>query len=235
MENHAGRPSNADALVLLADTMLAHGPAERDGRDRYQVVVVADAEVLAGTSDEGTCQVEGGPALDPEAARMAACDARILALLRGEGDEVLSVGRATRSIPRHIRRALRFRDKGCTFPGCSQTRWVDGHHIVHWANGGETSLANLCLLCRYHHRLIHQHGFGLYRDPRSGQLVFTTPAGDVLPGAPMPEGPVDLDPEAIDRRLGVVIDSSTGACLWDGRRMDLDMVIWALLSQEQRN
>lgn len=228
------RPSNVEALVLMAETMLQHGPAERDGGDRYQVVVVADAKAL-GRGGEGVCEVEGGPALSADTARMLSCDARLLALLRGDDGEVLNVGRAKRSIPRHIRRALQFRDKGCRFPGCHQVRWVDGHHIVHWANGGETSLANLVLLCRFHHQAIHERGFGVTRDATSGQLVFTTPDGDVLPGAPPPDGPVDLDVEAINRRLGVLINTSTGACLWGGERLDLGLAIDGLLGLEGRN
>ncbi|TDJ28181.1 MAG: HNH endonuclease [Gammaproteobacteria bacterium] len=60
--------------------------------------------------------------------------------------EVLNVGRKTRVIPTAIRRALRARDRSCQYPGCSQSRYVDGHHIVHWADGGETKLNNLVLI-----------------------------------------------------------------------------------------
>lgn len=111
---------------------------------------------------------------------------------------------------------------------------MDGHHIVHWSDGGETSLANLVLLCRFHHRAIHCHGFAVRVDQASGQLVFTTPAGDVLPTAPLPEGPVALDPEAVERAIGVVIGATTGACLWGGERMDLDLAVGALLDLERR-
>jgi len=153
-------PANrADALVAVAESMLDHGPATRDGGDRYQAVVVVDAEVLVDDTD-GTCEVEDGPSIDPETARRIACDAHILAILRGRGGEALDVGRSTRSIPRAIRRALRHRDGGCRFPGCTQTRYVDGHHVVHWAHGGPTALDNLVLLCRFHHRAVHEGGFG---------------------------------------------------------------------------
>lgn len=236
MENAPARhrPSNADAVVLLAETMLAHGPSERDGGERYQLGVVVDAAVLAG-ADHGRCEVEGGPGLDADTARMLACDARVVGLVAGEGDQVLSVGRETRVIPRRIRRALRFRDKGCRFPGCAQTRWVDGHHIVHWAEGGETSLPNLVLLCRFHHRAIHARGFGVNVHHANGQLLFTTPAGDVLPSAPPPEGPVEVGPEAVQRRLGMVLGATAGVCGWDGAPFDLGLAVDALLSLERRN
>jgi len=115
---------------------------------------------------------------------------------------------------------------------CTQRRFVDGHHIVHWAHGGETSLSNLCLLCRFHHRAVHEGGYGLRRST-GGALVFTTPAGDVIPPAPEQESPVVLDVEAANRHLGVVVTSQTGACLWGGERLDLGLTVDALLCLEQ--
>lgn len=73
----------------------------------------------------------------------------------------------------------RFRDGGCRFPGCTRHRFVDAHHIQHWANGGETSLDNLVLLCRHHHRLVHEGGFGVERI-EDGTLQFTRPDGRVI-------------------------------------------------------
>jgi 5-methylcytosine-specific restriction endonuclease McrA len=80
-----------------------------------------------------------------------------------EDGNPLDVGRLTRSIPPALRRALNSRDRGCCFPGCDQTRYVDGHHIRHWAKGGATSLANLVSLCRFHHRQVHDGGDALGR------------------------------------------------------------------------
>ena len=167
--------------MAVAETMLAHGRAARDGGDRYQAVVLVDAAVLAG--GEGRCHLDDGPALPADTALRLACDAAVVAMSLGEGGEPLTVGRSTKTIPRAIRRALRVRDGGCRFPGCTQRRFVDGHHIVHWSKGGETSLANLVLLCRSHHRTVHEGGYGLRRRA-SGRLVFTTPDGAVLHQAP---------------------------------------------------
>ncbi|MDQ3681205.1 MAG: HNH endonuclease, partial [Actinomycetota bacterium] len=136
------------------------------------------------------------------------------------------------AIPPAIRRALRVRDGGCRFPGCTQRRFVDGHHIVHWSRGGETSLANLALLCRFHHRLVHEGGYGLRRNA-AGTLVFTTPTGDIIPSAPEPEGALALDVDDVNRRLGVVITSRTGNCLWGGERLDVGLAVDALLCLEQ--
>ena len=80
-----------------------------------------------------------------------------------------------------MRRALTARDGGCRFPGCTHTKSVDGHHIQHWANGGETSLENLVLLCRHHHRLVHEGGFGCEKTA-SGDVIFTSPENQRLPG-----------------------------------------------------
>ena len=77
-------------------------------------------------------------------------------------------GRKTRTIPPAIRRALNSRDGGCRFPGCTHQRYVDAHHIEHWADGGETKLSNLVTLCRLHHRLVHE-----------GEILIETPPGAV--------------------------------------------------------
>ncbi|TNC21141.1 HNH endonuclease signature motif containing protein, partial [Amycolatopsis alkalitolerans] len=88
--------------------------------------------------------------------RRLACDARIVPVVLGAQGETLDVGRATRIVPRSIRRALTRRDKGCAFPGCGKkAKWTDAHHILEWSRGGTTALANLTLLCRRHHRTIH--------------------------------------------------------------------------------
>ena len=121
--------------------------------DRYQVVVHVSAEtfcagVAAETSSgaEGLPTIEGGPHLHPETVRRLTCDGALVSVLENGQGEVLNVGRKTRVIPTAIRRALRARDRSCQYPGCSQSRYVDGHHIVHWADGGETKLNNLVLI-----------------------------------------------------------------------------------------
>ncbi len=226
------QPANrVDALVAMAETMLAHGPASRDGGERYQAVVLVDADVLAGAG-EGRCHIEDGPALTAETAARMTCDSAVVAMSLRSGGEPLNVGRSSQAIPPAIRRALRVRDGGCRFPGCTQRRFVDGHHIVHWSRGGETSLANLALLCRFHHRLVHEGGYGLRRNA-AGTLVFTTPTGDIIPSAPEPEGALALDVDDVNRRLGVVITSRTGNCLWGGERLDVGLAVDALLCLEQ--
>ena len=94
--------------------------------------------------------------------------------------EPLDVGRASRTVSPAQRRALTIRDRGCVFPGCDRPPgWCDGHHIVHWADGGPTDLANLALLCHHHHKAMHEGGWTMARAP-DGTLTFTRPDGTPL-------------------------------------------------------
>jgi len=123
-----------------------------------------------------TGQTSGGDGLDREVVRRLCCDAGVVAVVvDGEGTP-MDVGRKRRTIPARLRKALVVRDRGCRFPGCTNRRWVDGHHVRHWLGGGETSLENVVLLCRRHHRCVHELGFGLARG-EDGALVFTDPQG----------------------------------------------------------
>ncbi len=98
----------------------------------------------------------------------------------GANGEPLSVGRKQRTVPTAIKRALWARDQGCSFPGCSNTSYVDAHHVRHWSKGGETSLKNLMLLCSQHHRLVHEGGYEICTDVE-GQWYFKRPDGRAIP------------------------------------------------------
>jgi len=111
-----------------------------------------------GTAGGG--RLHTGEPITPEAARRIGCDAKILPVLLGAAGQPLDIGRATRTITATIRAALNVRDNGCAFPGCDALKaWCDGHHITHWAHGGETTLHNLVLLCGNHHKTVHHHGW----------------------------------------------------------------------------
>ncbi len=107
--------------------------------------------------------------ISAETARRLSCDASLVAVLEDEKGEVLNVGRRSRVVPPHIRRALLERDGVCQFPGCSESRYVDAHHIRHWAEGGETSLDNLVTLCRFHHARLHQGCFEIQVEKVSAE------------------------------------------------------------------
>ena len=151
------RARRADALGLLAESFVKHGAMEANGGDRHQIVVHVAAETLRhGTA--GCCEIEDGPSIPAETARRLACDASVVALIENDDGEPLNLGRKTRTISAPLRRMLNARDKGCRFPGCSNSRYVDAHHIEHWADGGETKPSNLVSLCRFHHRSVHEGG-----------------------------------------------------------------------------
>ena len=169
------RFDRVDALVAMAETALARGLAAVPGGERTQVVLHLGPE---------RCCIDDGPPLDLHAALRLSCDAQLLPVRTDEEGRVLDVGRARRSIPPAIRRALKIRDRGCRFPGCTCSRFVDAHHVVHWARGGETKLSNLVLLCRFHHRLLHEGGFAVRADARGHGFVFSDPHGQPLADAP---------------------------------------------------
>jgi hypothetical protein len=154
---------HADAMTLALEDSL--GGTSKGGRtgDRYQVVVHVPAGTLASQatdtdSDTEPAIADNGPLLHPETVRRLTCDGALVSILEDDDGRMLNVGRKTRTIPPAIRRALTVRDVHCQFPGCTQTRHLDGHHLVHWAHGGVTSLDNLILLCRRHHRHVHEFG-----------------------------------------------------------------------------
>ena len=186
------RQRRADAAGLVAERALAAGfggdegvGAESGSRaERYQVMVHADAATLAERSETGRSELDG-VRVSAETSRRMACDAARVAMGHRDG-EVVSVGRRRRTIPPHIRRALEERDRGCRYPGCA-SRFTEAHHVKHWADGGETSLANTVLLCRRHHRLVHEGGTRMALD-RDGKAAFFTREGAALGGSPpLPE------------------------------------------------
>lgn len=221
----------ADALVELADRMLAAGidddGTERTGGDRFQVVVHVDAGALADEPD-GRAEVEGAGPVSAETARRLCCDAALVRLTEQEGAP-LSVGRKTRSIPPALRRAMRARDGGCRFPGCQQHRWVDAHHIEHWAHGGETSLENLVTLCRHHHHLLHEGGFRVDRGS-GGDPVFRRADGRRLRPTPRPRRGDPGCLRAQDRREGRRMTPDTPVPHWWGDRLDLPAAVDAVLA-----
>jgi hypothetical protein len=219
----------ADALALVAETALAHGLDPGSGSERYQVVVHVDAAVLADPDQPGQSALEDGVHVSAETSRRLACDAtRVVMRHVGDG-EGLDVGRRTRTIPPALRRALQARDRGCRFPGCGG-RHAQAHHIHHWANGGPTRLDNLALLCRRHHRAVHEESYRVERDT-SGTLYFSTPHGRPIPEVPGPLA-VPRDPTgalvAAHRARGLAIGARTACPSWLGERLDLAWAIGVL-------
>jgi uncharacterized protein DUF222 len=223
-------PINADALVLIAEGMLAKGPDGRPVGERAQVVIHVDEAALSGDDAEHTrCELEEGAPISPETARRLTCDAAQVVMVDTE-DGPREASRRKRTVPAHMRRELSARDGGCRFPGCTHRRWVDNHHIQHWSKGGETVPQNMVQLCRRHHRLVHEGGFTVERI-KSDEFVFRNPYGLVLEGAPALSTRRQA-PHSGRRRIGALqrVAGDPSPRAW-GERMDLEMTIWVLCSR----
>lgn len=157
---HAQR--RADALVDICRLALRTGELPHDGGEPPQLAVTVRLDPL--TSQLRTGHLPDGERVTAATARRVACDARILPFVLGGASQVLDAGRGRRLAHGALRRALTLRDGGCAFPGCDRpARWCDAHHLQAWSDGGTTDLDNLVLLCRHHHRLLH--------DPAGGWQV----------------------------------------------------------------
>ena len=216
----------ADALALLAESALHHGIDPGAPGERYQVVVHVDAAVLADPDQAGQSVLEDGLRVPAGTSQRLACDASRVVMRHDAAGRLLEVGARTRTIPPALRRALHHRDRGCRFPGC-WVRFGQGHHIRHWAQGGPTTLSNLALLCRRHHRAVHEEGYQVDRQP-DGELSFRRPDGRLLPEVPPP---LDVlgDPVEILRGQhdaeGLVLHARTATPGWLGERLDVG---WAI-------
>jgi len=214
----------ADALGLLAETALHHGLNPGAPAEHLQVVVHVDAPVL--TDGPGQAVVEDGARVSVETAQRLACDASRVIMRHDPDGRVTEVGARTRTIPPALRRALKHRDRGCRFPGCG-VRFGQGHHIRHWAHGGPTTLSNLTMLCRRHHRAVHEEGFDVVRLP-DGALQFSLPDGRPLPATRAPAAVPDNASSAIRARneaQGLRIHPRAAMPSWPGDRLDLGYAI----------
>jgi hypothetical protein len=216
----------ADALALLAETALHHELDPGAPGERYQVVVHVDAPVLADPDQPGQSVLEDGARVSSETSRRLACEASRVVMRHDEAGRLVEIGARTRTIPAALRRALQHRDRGCRFPGCG-VRVGQGHHLHHWARGGPTTLLNLALLCRRHHRAVHEEGYQVARGP-DGVLRFHRPDGRPLPEVPPPAA-VPTDPIAVLRAChdsqGLRLTARTACPSWLGERLDVG---WAI-------
>ncbi len=216
----------ADALALLAETALHHELDPGAAGERYQVVVHVDAEVLADPEAPGQSVLEGGTHVPAETSRRLACDASRVVMRHDPDGRIVEVGARTRTIPPALRRALHHRDRGCRFPGCGVS-FGQGHHLRHWAQGGPTTLSNLAMLCRRHHRAVHEEGFQVERQS-DGELRFRRPDGRPLPDVPPPSA-IPNDPvralQARNEAAGLHLHARTTCPGWLGEPLDVG---WAI-------
>jgi uncharacterized protein DUF222/HNH endonuclease len=233
----------ADALVQVCAGYLNAKAATADNPDTYQVIIHAGAQAItsdgsaedvsAETPDDaaGTlpvshpahpmrCHVQDGLAISLSTLALISCNATISTMIHDTAGAILDVGRRTRKPPPALRRAIRERDGyRCQFPGC-RSRRTDAHHIVHWANGGETKLGNLISLCSRHHALVHDKGYLIASEPAG--FAFYSPQGTPMPSCPkLRAGPGDITTthDAVIAPATIVPPSSGG-------RLDLNLAIW---------
>ncbi|HYZ14646.1 MAG TPA: DUF222 domain-containing protein [Actinomycetota bacterium] len=174
----------ADALVALCSARIATDPEP----DRATVVVHARLDGLQ--RDRGGCEIEGGPVIHPQSVRRLLCNARVQTVVEDRDGDVLGIGRVSREPPAWLLRQVRHRDQECRFPGCGARRFTEAHHIRWWRHGGRTDLDNLTLICSFHHRLVHEHGWSVKREA-TGDLLWRRPDGTPYESGPSP-GRIEL-------------------------------------------
>ena len=162
----------ADALIELCDRARAAAEFPTTGGEPPHVTVAVDWEALR--TGLGSAMLDYGQHISTGDARRMACDCRVIPVVLGGESEPLDVGRAQRSVPMGIRRALVARDRGCAFPGCDRPPGLcEAHHAQHWIDGGVTSVATCCLLCPAHHQQVHRQGWDITID--GGRVEFHPP------------------------------------------------------------
>ncbi len=236
---HPFASRRADALVRIAAEWAAHSPSvQLSNNDRFVINLHTDFETLRADGKGAESELEGSENVSAETSRRLACDCGVINWLDHMGvaiigAEPLAVSRKTRTVPPAMRRALQRRDRGCRFPGCSCTRFVDAHHIRHWADGGETHISNLVLLCRHHHRLVHEGGFGLQRSAE-GDIEFANPDGKRIPQSAEKRfsGSVFSLTEE-NEELGIAIAPETPIPNWWGESMDSSIVVHNLTIRDR--
>ena len=228
----------ADALEHILVRFLA-GKCSTSAAGAHEVVVHIAHDALRDVPESSGAEFDNGRNLAVETARRLGCDGALVGVVEGAKGEPLAVGRRTRAAPPAVRRALRVRDGGCRFPGCDRSRFTHAHHIKHWADGGETALGNLVTLCSFHHRQVHEGGFGVRMN--EGGIEFLRPDGRVIPPAGKaqkdcfrgnnPAVPYARRLAASNAERGLNIDAETARCKWGGERMDYNIAIDSLCWQ----
>jgi Domain of unknown function (DUF222)/HNH endonuclease len=224
----------ADALVAMAETVVADGLRPGSGPNRHTVVIHTTVDDLQGDADEGAgAYLEDGPVLGGETVRRLMCDSSIMFVLEGPDGTVINVSPRAPSIPAALSRAVKLRDDGCVFPGCTWKAFVDVHHIRHRADKGENSLANCSALCRVHHRMVHEGGFSM-KTLAPGQFEFYRPDGTTLRQEPITVAAGDDWVRDFNARHGIVPSSDSPVPDWDGIRPDYPYIIDLLLEADGR-
>ncbi|MCI0633234.1 MAG: HNH endonuclease [Actinobacteria bacterium] len=160
----------ADALVAVCSARISEDPDS----DRSTVVIHAQLDALVAGSGGG--ELQDGPVIHPDAVKRLLCSGRVQTVLENRAGSAVAFGRMTREPSPAMLRQVRYRDRGCRFPGCGTRAFTEAHHIVWWRHGGRTDLDNLLLICSFHHKLVHEYGWRIERDP-AGVISWLCPTG----------------------------------------------------------
>jgi hypothetical protein len=190
----------ADALWAICSAKLSADPDP----ERAHILIHASPEAVSAVArreamtskarrpGSAVAEFEDGTPVHPAVLSRLLCTAKVQAVIEDESGNAVSMGRTSRRPSLAMMRQLRYRDRGCRFPGCGSRAFLKAHHVIYWADGGETSLANLVLVCTFHHRLAHERGWGLAFE--GGELVWRRPGGAIYRAGPSPGG-LALPPE----------------------------------------
>jgi hypothetical protein len=236
--DHPQGARRADALVRICERWLDDAAAAAPaGTARASLVVHVDADTLSGADVGGRCHLEDGPAISLAAARRVGCDAELVTVLERNGVPV-DLGRSQRLVSGRMRRLLQLRDGGCRYPGCAvPAADTEGHHVVHWVDGGPTEMANLVSLCRFHHHRHHEGAFRIVAAADGGgptRAAFRFETGDGRPiGVQLTSATDRNEGRTRPHRDSAVLDapgtsSRPPAARSGGERFDMDHTITVL-------
>ena len=218
----------ADAFVATCESFLATGLASRPGSDRHEIVIHVDEAALAGEL-AGTAETESGVGLSGDSVARLACDCSFRVVLERDKIE-LNLSRKRRTVSPGLRRAIVARDCHCQFPGCTARVYVDCHHVEHWVrDGGETKPENLVLLCRRHHRLLHEGRYSMTFDGKVA--TFCREDGSIVERAPTYQSINEV--ELAEARSAMSVDPDTWAHHIDP--FDVDCAVgWLCDTEDER-
>jgi hypothetical protein len=244
--------NRADALVAIAQGYLRGDRPERSPIEITLTIPASSLQAQAGEVGEtgevgevgemgemgeagevGEVGEMGESFISPATARRLGCDAGVIEVIEDEHGVPLLVGRKRRTVSGALKRALYRRDQACTFPGCTHRAFLEGHHIKHWADGGETSLQNTALLCSAHHRYVHEYGYEIELGA-DGRPQLRNPHGLRVTAAPARPAVADLGWPGIRAANALLsISADTIACGWDGRPVDYGKIAGHLAGADE--
>jgi hypothetical protein len=172
----------ADALVAMASSAL--------GAEGDRAMVVVHAPLAALSADGPGGEIENGPPIAAETVQRLLCTSRFQTVVEDGSGNVVALGERSRLAPAWMQRQVRYRDRECRFPGCGARRFTEAHHTTFWRDGGGTTFENLLLLCGFHHRLVHEHGWSIERAA-DGEVRWRRPDGTHLRDGPPTRAPTE--------------------------------------------